>query len=116
MPVQHKSTHKNAVRSRQMIKKAFAEMLNEKENEDLKLDIIEDKIFVFIVRASWYTAFFHCSAYVGFGSALNQFLGLKHFPEKSGDNAFMHNEIIFRYHVLSCGLNIFFWYDNLSLN
>lgn len=42
MPVQHKSTHKNAVRSRQMIKKAFAEMLNEKDISKITVtDIVE---------------------------------------------------------------------------
>ena len=42
MPVQHKSTHKNAVRSRQMIKKAFAEMLNEKDIAKITVtDIVE---------------------------------------------------------------------------
>ena len=42
MPVEHKSTHKNAVRSRQMIKKAFAEMLNEKDISKITVtDIVE---------------------------------------------------------------------------
>ena len=42
MAVAHKSTHKNAVRSRQMIKKAFAEMLNEKDITKITVtDIVE---------------------------------------------------------------------------
>ena len=42
MAVTHKSTHKNAVRSRQMIKKAFAEMLNEKDITKITVtDIVE---------------------------------------------------------------------------
>ena len=42
MAVAHKSTHKNAVRSRQMIKKAFAEMLNEKDISKITVtDIVE---------------------------------------------------------------------------
>ena len=42
MAVAHKSTHKNAVRSRQMIKKAFAEMLNEKDITKITVtDVVE---------------------------------------------------------------------------
>ena len=42
MAVTHKSTHKNAVRSRQMIKKAFAEMLNEKDITKITVtDVVE---------------------------------------------------------------------------
>ena len=42
MPSAHKSTHKNAVRSRQMIKKAFAEILNEKDISKITVtDIVE---------------------------------------------------------------------------
>lgn len=42
MAVAHKSTHKNAVRSRQMIKKAFAQMLNEKDITKITVtDIVE---------------------------------------------------------------------------
>lgn len=42
MAVAHKSNHKNAVRSRQMIKRAFAEMLNEKDIAKITVtDIVE---------------------------------------------------------------------------
>ena len=43
MAVAHKSTHKNAVRSRQMIKRAFAEMLNEKDITKITVTDIVDK-------------------------------------------------------------------------